>query len=87
MKRKIELKVGQIWQMPIWTSAGLSKENQRLDVRVINLWKFDGQSLSYNDIGGHLRVCTKESFHSWITRKKAVLIGHYDFDKGKAIAT
>ena len=71
--KKIELEEGQIWLIP-----------KTLDVRVINLWKFGSQSLSYNDIGGNLFVCRRDSFLRWVHRNKAILTGEYDFDKRKA---
>jgi len=39
------------------------------------------------DIGCQAKMIAESFFRAWITRKKAVLIGHYDFEKGKATAT
>lgn len=77
-KPKTELQVGDIWGVP--------PVEKMLDVRVINSWQFGVQDISYNDIGGALSVCRTSSFYSWVIRKKAVLVGRYDFETGKAIA-
>jgi len=76
--KKIELKVGQIW--------AVKPLEKTLQVRAIDaIWSHENE-LGYCDIAGLDWSIGINAFHSWITRKKAVLIGHYDFEKGKAIA-
>jgi len=78
-KPKIKLRVGQIW--------GVLPVEKTLETRTIDaIWPLSHKQMSYSDIGIHDWQITITAFRAWVKRKKAVLIGHYDFKTGKAIA-
>lgn len=92
MKKQVKLRVGDIWQVPIWTPLGLSRKNgkqQILDVRTIEAFlTFEGKfrhksKVYYYDIGGQWWDIRRAKFLSWT--KKAKLIGYYDFETRKAV--
>jgi len=85
-KLKIELKVGQIWGVP--------PVEKTLDVRVLTViepgwieficpFEFNIDE-TYVITNLEVKVEDREEFFDW--KFKAVLIGHYDFKTGKAIA-
>ena len=74
MKKKTELKVGDIWGVP-----------KTLEIRTIRICYRDG-GVDFIDIGDGSRIISDVAFYAWVTRKKAVLIGRYDFKTGKAVA-
>lgn len=85
MKKKTELQVGQIW--------GVLPLEKTLEVRVIfeyapyeNWHNKAFDNMAYRDIGGEAFGIRESIFRSWITRKKAEKIGHYNFKTGKAKA-
>lgn len=91
MKKQVKLRVGDIWQVPIWTPSGLSrKKGQTLDVRTIKglYKKRAGKStlyfyLKYVDIGGNVHEEGRAEFLDWT--KEAKLIGRYNFKTWEAV--
>lgn len=80
-QKKRELEVGQIWQVP-----------KTLEVRTITglfpaYHAEDRASVQYHDIAVIKDSVYESAFRFWITRKKAKLIGHYNFKTKKAVPT
>ena len=73
--KKIELKVGDIWGVP--------PLEKTLDIRII--WGVSYGMVYFWDIGCQAKMIAESFFKSRITRKKAVLIGYYDFKTEKAM--
>lgn len=79
-QKKVKLEVGEIWQVP-----------KMLEIRTITKFYYDLgmrnnlSSVDYVNIGGCSRWISYRAFRRWITRKKAKLIGHYDFKTKKAV--
>jgi len=82
-KPKIKLEVGQIWGVP--------PVEKTLEVRTIKESFPDSKyphlsRVCYFDLGGKCHELRYPDFLCWVEQRKAVLIGRYDFKKGKAIA-
>lgn len=73
MKKKTELQVGDIW--------GVLPLEKTLEMRIIYNISFG--RVYYTNIGSETGMTDEPFFRSWITRKKAKKIGHYDFKTGK----
>lgn len=87
MKKKTELKVGDIWQVPKTLKV-------RMIVEITNfLWYIKlfcpNEDPDYPRQRWLLAVdrIEKESFKMWGLKNDVVLIGHYDFKTGKAKVT